>query len=72
MCLYILEGNSDNDDEMDNSAFELNVLLTGQGPVLDELSECSVPVGSLMSSSKDSAIAGPSCIAPISLQLRES
>jgi hypothetical protein len=65
----ILEGSAADDDDEDDSSNALNLLLTGRGPVTDELSICSVPAGSLLSSTQDMAVAGSSCITPSSLQL---
>jgi hypothetical protein len=57
------------DDVDDNNSDALHHLLTGRGPVMDELSVCSVPAGSLLSSTQDLAVAGSSCVTPSTLRL---
>jgi hypothetical protein len=52
------------DDDDDDNSDALHHLLTGRGPVMDELSICSVPAGSLLSSTQDLAVAGSSCRTP--------
>jgi hypothetical protein len=54
----------DMEEDDDNNSDVLHHLLTGRGPVMDELSVCSVPAGSLLSSTQDLAVAGSSCITP--------
>ncbi len=47
MSSDILEGGGDTEDDKNSSGAALELLLTGRGPVLDELSVCSVPAGSV-------------------------
>jgi hypothetical protein len=62
----LLTDNPEDGDEVDEdtSTANLELLLTGRGPVVDELSTSSVPAGSLFSSTKDFAVAGPSRVTP--------
>ncbi len=53
------------DDDQD----VLSQLITGQDPVVDELSIVSVPTGSLLSSQSDKAVGGLSHVTPLSTQL---
>ncbi len=67
----ILEDGTKTDTDDDTTPFGATstLLLTGRGPVTDEMSTCSVATGSLMSSSQDTAVAGPSRVTPTVLRL---